>query len=410
MKIGILTFHRVYNYGAFLQSYSLSKQLQQDFPAAQIEIIDYESQKMFNYYKTDILSLLFGHSGSGECVSLRQRLSKAKQFCKKVLQDKDYVKNIKKRNQHFENAILTLKISNERLVSDTHENAIEFINSQNCDLIVVGSDAIWNDAQTSKPNVYYLGKQIKSKCVSYAASSYGMDYLTKSKEELEVIREAINCFQIIGVRDKATEDYMKLLSVRAPVYHTCDPSIILNLEQDEFDISRIMRKLQEDGIDFSKNVFCVMGGDWLGKIARDLIGGEAQLIALYEPNKYADLFLSDLSPFEWAKVFSLFTITFTHFFHGTLFSLKNGTPTISVEWENDYSYKYDTKILDVLKRLKLENYRFTKKSVEENSDLLRNHFHSVMSNMEYEKQRIYEGLTHERTTYNDFLSNIRRML
>ena len=45
MKIGILTFHRPINYGAFLQAYSLSNQLKKCFEKSEVEIIDYIAPK-----------------------------------------------------------------------------------------------------------------------------------------------------------------------------------------------------------------------------------------------------------------------------------------------------------------------------------------------------------------------------
>lgn len=410
MKIGILTFHRAYNYGAFLQCFSLQQNIRRSFPEATVEVIDYESQNMQNYYKTDILSLLFGHSSKVLPMTLRKRLSKAKGFFKNLKNDRGYVRKIKRRNNSFEEAIAHLPLSNDKLVSDDYNKIMSFINSQNYDLIIAGSDAIWNDAQTSKPNVFYLGKDINCDQVSFAASSFGMDYTKKDNAELNAIAEKISLFKFVGVRDKATEDYVQLLDLGVSAKHTCDPSIILDLEQKIFTTERIQKVIEQGGIDLSKPLFGVMGGEWLGKIARDIIGDEAQLIALYEPNKYANMYLEDLSPFEWAKVFSLFTMTFTHYFHGTLFSLKNGTPTMSVEWENDYSAKFDTKILDVLKRLGLEDYRFTKSVAENKPGLLKKHFDKVISDMDNEKLRIHSGLNREAQTYNQFVEAVEKLI
>lgn len=44
MNIGILTFHRPINYGAFLQSFSLSSHLAKE-PNFNVEIIDYIAPK-----------------------------------------------------------------------------------------------------------------------------------------------------------------------------------------------------------------------------------------------------------------------------------------------------------------------------------------------------------------------------
>ena len=41
MRIGILTFHKAINYGAYLQAFSLSHKLQEQFPNDTVEIIDY---------------------------------------------------------------------------------------------------------------------------------------------------------------------------------------------------------------------------------------------------------------------------------------------------------------------------------------------------------------------------------
>ena len=49
-KVGILTFHRSINYGAFMQAYSLSKKIKKRVPDATVEIIDYTSRIMDDAY------------------------------------------------------------------------------------------------------------------------------------------------------------------------------------------------------------------------------------------------------------------------------------------------------------------------------------------------------------------------
>ena len=44
-KIGILTFHKAINYGAYLQAFSLSERLKKEFSDCHVEIIDYIPQK-----------------------------------------------------------------------------------------------------------------------------------------------------------------------------------------------------------------------------------------------------------------------------------------------------------------------------------------------------------------------------
>ena len=45
MKIGILTFHRPINYGAYLQAFSLQDRLKEYLREATIEIVDYIAPK-----------------------------------------------------------------------------------------------------------------------------------------------------------------------------------------------------------------------------------------------------------------------------------------------------------------------------------------------------------------------------
>ncbi len=60
MRIGILTFHRSINCGAVMQCYSLSKKLQQEFPDAVVEVIDYHMPKIAASYKVSLKQYLKG--------------------------------------------------------------------------------------------------------------------------------------------------------------------------------------------------------------------------------------------------------------------------------------------------------------------------------------------------------------
>jgi hypothetical protein len=51
LKIGILTFHRVYNYGAVLQSYALQKVIKQ--LGYDVEIIDYWCDYIYRPYSIE---------------------------------------------------------------------------------------------------------------------------------------------------------------------------------------------------------------------------------------------------------------------------------------------------------------------------------------------------------------------
>lgn len=352
MKVGILTFHRAQNYGAYLQCYSLLKKLSETFPEHRFEVIDYSSQNLLHEYEKNFWQKIFAKNGS-----LKPSMSLvAKRLVKSILNIGNQAqvnKDASVRKKNFESVLNRLTLSKDSIITDDALSFSDFVNGI-YDVIIVGSDAVWNDNQTSVPNLYFL-HDIKN-CVkfSYAASTYGMDYSKKTKAEIDYIKESLSDFSFIGTRDTVTENYVKMCTDgECAVYHTCDPGVFLDLEKLPTDMEMLKKKLMFAGVDFSKPIIGLMCSDWLAKQVRKNLGDTYQYVSVYSRNGYEDVFLADLNPFEWARVFSFFDATFTHFFHGTMFSLKNGTQTFSVEKSSSYKNKYETKIQDLLKRLSL---------------------------------------------------------
>ena len=355
MKIGVLTFHKAYNYGAFLQCYSLQKQLAVDFPDFNVEVIDFASKNMMNNYHLSKFESIFGIKGAPNKPSI---ILVAKRIASEIVywKNKQFIINQnRKRRINFQNVSIYLPLSKDSLVSDSPEKFKYFIESQKYDCIIVGSDAIWNDNQTSWPNLYLLHDISCDNKLSYAASTYGMDYSGFNQNHSSYVRDALEDFEFIGVRDTVTEAYVKSCNggVKDRVYHTCDPSIFLDLSSLPVDYKALKEKLIQKGVNFSKPIIGLMCDNWLAQKVRKELGEDYQYVSLYIYTDTADVFLDELEPFEWAIVFSLFNATFTHYFHGTLFSIKNGTLTFAIEKSNKYNSKYKTKIQDVLTRLQL---------------------------------------------------------
>ncbi len=355
MKIGILTFHKAYNYGAFLQCYSLQKQLAVDFPSFDVEVIDFASKNMVSSYHLSKIESIFGIKGAPNKPSI---MLVAKRIVSEIVhwKNKQFIINQDiKRRINFQNVSNFLPLSKDSLVSDTPEEFKFFIESQKYDCLIVGSDAIWNDNQTSWPNLYLLHDISCNNKLSYAASTYGMDFSGFDKERCFYVRDALADFKFIGVRDVVTEAYVKSCNdkVKDRVYYTCDPSIFLDLNSLPVDYKALKEKLIQKGINFRKPIIGLMCDSWLAQKVRKELGEDYQYVSLYIYTEAADVFLDELEPFEWAIVFSFFNATFTHYFHGTLFSIKNGIQTFAIEKKTKYNSRYKTKIQDVLTRLQL---------------------------------------------------------
>lgn len=394
MKIGVLTFHRSFNYGAFMQCFSLVTRLRRDFPDICIEVVDYSSKTAMSGYDKTILN------------------SKP-----------DIAKKLKARNAAFLQCQETLPLSSKSIVTDNTEEITKFLNL-NYDAVIVGSDAVWNWNVRGFPNVYFL-KDYAGEKFSYAASAHGLIYQHCGDEYRRYLNVAFGDFRYIGVRDITTAKLVHFANPDIEVHHNCDPTMFLDLKDIPCDKVLLEKKMNNAGVDFSKPLIGVMASDNIGYEIKKHYGDSVQLVALYAPNKYADIFLYDLTPFEWANVFSYFKVTLTHYFHGTMLSLVNGTPVIPIEFESSFSKKNVTKINDLMNRIGLSEWRHVIDTTNDNIwKRIWRKFHvpydkevwkSVISQIDYLmnkdcSQLIREKVLTERQTADSFFDAIRSLV
>ena len=316
-----------------MQVYSLAKRIADD-PSVNVEIINYEMPVVSSYYKSET-SGWRNILKNGIRTNIRMR----------------------KRNNIFRSELAHLPLSRESLVSDNYKRALEFIGGR-YDVVVVGSDAVWNWNLRGFPNAYMLGSELRCKKMSYAASCHGQMYNDISDEQMSYLRDAWSSYEYIGVRDTSTEDFVRQIDSSLAPVHNCDPTVILDMQAIPISISSLEQKLAKHGINLNKPIIGIMGGENVGRLVRLIYGRKYQIVSLYQSNRFADFFLWNLTPFEWARVFSFFKMTFTSYFHGTLLSIKNGTPTISIENWINYASIYVPKMKDVLDRFGLGHTYF----------------------------------------------------
>lgn len=132
MRIGILTFHRSINYGAFMQCYALSHELMSRYPEHQVEVIDFEYLRKHNMYKAPMKNIPFGLEY--------------------------YFKY-----QRFQSDLKRLPLSSKTFITENTEDLCDFI-SKNYDIVIVGSDAVWAyQGKMPIDNPYWLfGDKLKN--------------------------------------------------------------------------------------------------------------------------------------------------------------------------------------------------------------------------------------------------------
>ena len=178
MRIGILTFHRAHNYGAVLQCYALQEYLLQQ--GHDVHVIDYNRKELWCGYEWRMKSY--------EKQVVRQNLLK---FPIRLFKYLWYNKKIISRYYKF-------KFFQE---SELHLADEKTILSHPYDLILIGSDQVWNTEITQGLDPYYWGtfeRPPYTKVATYAASMRKEWH----SEYLDMIHENLKKLDGISVREK----------------------------------------------------------------------------------------------------------------------------------------------------------------------------------------------------------------
>ena len=339
-KVGILTYHRAKNYGAMVQSYSLVSYLSKKYPAVKFETVDYQAYAEYKYYLKSVVRNAV-KCGPGAALDELTRNRYMRKFAK------------------------TLPLSKFHVVSDDISKLFRRINGK-YDLIVVGSDAIFNWKTRVFPTAFFLGEELGCKKASYAASAHGMRYLNESSDKIEYCQKALADFDYIGVRDAHTERFVSHCSNSLQIHHNCDPSLLLDMK--EIDYEAVRKKLIRAGVDLDKPLILVMSAD--ARIAQPIIEkytGGCQFVSLYLRNPLIKKHITNLTPLEWAGIFKFAKITITEYFHGTLLSLKNLTPTVAVD-RTEIKEGSEGKIYDVVhNRMALTDMYYNYSAIKDGS-------------------------------------------
>lgn len=291
MKIGILTFHYVHNYGAVLQAYALKAFLTNCGHDAYV--IDYQCDAVKNQYPQNMYSLI--HK---KWFFQPNKWNALKEDLKRINASNS---QWTKRTAVFETFIEEYLCTNpapwqERL--------------RNSDLLLFGSDQIWEKNLTG--GVYddiYIGKfQTNAKKVSYAASCYKVD-----REVDRTLMEALKSFDALSVREDKLADVLTA-AMNCRVACVCDPVFLLDKSNYES-----IAVCEEKGYIL---IYSVVNNEQLNQIAESFrnTGKRVIEIASYRTNKN-DLKRMDYSPVQFLGLVQNADYVVTNSFHGTAFSI-----------------------------------------------------------------------------------------
>ena len=199
-----VTFHRAINFGAVYQAYGLQQTLISLGYDNKIIDLSYEKDKIYTSCKQSTLKGVLG-----ACKYNLKIVKKRKEIRKSLARFEDFVSR-------------NLKLTRHYVTYDEFVKEIPFAN-----YYITGSDQVWNLSFFPDLRGLYLLEFVKKgKRVSYAASMG--KYRPDSNTE---IRNALDQYDKISVREKSTLEYLRGMNLRVECYNHIDPVFLLNKKQ-----------------------------------------------------------------------------------------------------------------------------------------------------------------------------------
>lgn len=321
MKIGILTIHGVYNYGAMLQAYALQEYLEIDHN--DVEIIDYRPRAIYAPYELDLNFWIPPFKRTLR--SVYEHILRFHKFS---------------RFKKFRNNDLNLsKIIYRELNSST---------TFDYDLIITGSDQIWNPEITNYDDTFFLpfwcGKKI-----AYS-SSFGSSNI--NNEWLDTAGHYLNSFEAVGVREKYSLNSLKERNINALMDAVLDPVFLLN--KDYWDsFSNVHMELPREYVLY----YSLEDNEDLLNAAKTISEEHAIPIIGIHPFKSSiygvDISINNIGPKEFVNLIKNSKMVVTNSFHGVAFSIVYTKKLYCVPHS-----KTGLRIKDMLDRLSLSGELF----------------------------------------------------
>lgn len=199
-KVGILTFHQAFSYGAALQSYALQNFL---FSLGiDNEIIDYKCQYIIDRYQK-----IFRKNNSSFLKSLAWNILTASTVLKQKKVSKEFLSSHLKLSKPFDQNTIASAQDEYRL-------------------FIAGSDQVWSPTCAGFDPVYFLDFAKPEQKYSYAASIAAKQIPDNIKDEYT---RRISDFSGCSVREESGAKIVKDLTGRDALVHV-DPTLLIDAE------------------------------------------------------------------------------------------------------------------------------------------------------------------------------------
>ena len=324
-KIGIITFCNCMNYGAELQAFALQKKL--NLLGADAEVIHIEKEKwaMQGSYWTILTAIkkriqMFGFWGGTlktiglikDKLAVRKaaKLNRDKQALKAEVFDSFFNNYIRHSARYY-------------TLDELREGKLDIA----YDVIVAGSDQIWNYMQTHYLDVFFLefAKRLNTKKVSYAAS-FSVDSIPAALHAK--YRHLIENINAISVRELSGQKLVSQISDRKAEL-VLDPTFLFT-SKEWVEMVANPDYMKDDKRYVA--IYTLSGSKYIYGLAKK-IGKELGAEVVNIKSGYVRIkgdegitHLYDVGPREFISIFSHAVYVITDSFHGTAFSINFNVP------------------------------------------------------------------------------------
>lgn len=292
MKIGILTYHACFNYGACLQAYALQQTIKKKY--VDCKIIDYQSKRLID----------INHP-----------------FCKVPKHPKELIKNITRLPYYSQlmkrQALFEAFINNTLDLSKRCSNDIDVqMECEKYDCIVCGSDQTWNldPSIRYETPLYYLNFPKTQRRITYATSfgSWVKDFHTRENEIMPWIKQ----FDKLSMREESGVELLRSKGLECE--WVLDPTLLLRSEDyDKIAASRIIPESYVLLFSWNGAPEAVA----IAKAAATKIGCKAYYIVPPPRAMFSGIKRKlDIGPKEFLSLVKHASFVVTNSFHGTVFS------------------------------------------------------------------------------------------
>lgn len=333
-KVGIITYHRAYNYGSALQSYALNYFLRTY--GFDVKTIDYSNENQRNLYE------LFEKNNS--VMSIARNIHTLLYYGK-----------LKEKKRKFDEFIkLEIPVTEKKFMKKTDLINYDF----GFDNYICGSDQIWNQNCADFDSSYMLSfVKDKTKCISYAPS-IGVSSITD--EQGNKFKEEISNFKSISIREEQGKNILEKY-IDKDIKVVLDPTFLI--EENEWEKLSNKPKIKGDYI------FAYFIGDVSGM--RDFTESlrkktKLPVVVVYKnlrDFKYKTVKYYDAGPKEFLGLIKNAKYVCTNSFHSVVFSIIFKKKFWVFVEDQDKNLP-QTRIHNITKKLGLENRILSKSKMD----------------------------------------------